>query len=50
MFFRLLDPWAIELLVNAGLAKLFDPRAKFVTAWPLEGWIQSYLHSLFKKI
>jgi len=31
------------------MAKLFDPRAKLPTAWPLEGWIQFDLRNLSKK-
>ena len=26
--------------LSSGVAKLFDPRAEFVTVWPLEGRIQ----------
>jgi len=29
--------FSFRVRFKAGVAKLFDPRAKFVTAWPLEG-------------
>jgi len=34
------------LCATAEVAKLFDTRAEFATAWPLEGWIQCDLRNL----
>jgi len=37
---KFLTEHILELSSDSGVAKRFDPRAEFATAWPLEGWIQ----------